>query len=1224
MKVVSDPRAQDLVTRPSSDDAGHNNVVLARDWRHLFDDWIRREGDRYFNQSEEGSSDDSSPVLITNPPPDLTTTFTFDFPVFYFTNETLRANITIDYLGNGPTVGAQVGYAKYRLLSADWSCIAACDYSGNMGNRTWRVLAVHGINQNVLWSTPPSPPPVPDTIEFEILMGAQFAMVMEVQQIFGVGVGQGNSIIAGDEEENQPVSLTHPKLKLIFNARQENGKSALIVGSDKELYRYWRYEDNDIVDNDVVEPAVVGTICEGVWLKIGDNFTVLNNHRWEAKNVNGYTVFNNGIDLPVSYHLNEFAVKPIKELREQGVTYVGTIEEVAGILVLADIGEIQDDYLEVVMENVQYGGFANAQEQWINRIHNRVMWGDPISPLRWGASVPGTIVAGSRYLEFQYRIDSLEQGDTVRIVGAGVDGADLITTLLYITETLGGDIYPRPVWVVADKAATSVAGAAVSKSDAAALIVGQFPVNDDTSAIIRLTRLGDRIVVAKQNGFVISEYTGRTDAPFSFLRVYSGEESLHWRWMIHELNDQLIYAGRDGFYTFDLVRRTPQLHPALSLCANIFIDAVGVASVSQDDVWMVNNGLTKEMWFMFPSQTDDKGICFDYNPRALGGQRCTTIGAHYESAAMIDKPQEGIARAPVDRMFLMGTSDGRLVQYLIDRTGPTGWQRRGANYPSILWSGVSDFNDEEHAKEFLRYLFLLASQSPNTSVEIQFWKADNANADLTQLPDSPITLSNPKVRNHIPLNYLAILLQERITVSGSANLRIRKRRWEIGITAEVGERIIDCAAAQAAAPSIYGTSDNLIATPATSVAYGTVAPPIYGTSDLVATPATSAASGTVGGGACAFELPDPMASASPSFFKGMAGTDFVDALWVSGFSDEMWGGSGLGYNGKSGNPYMSEDGKKVIVKGNSGGVLVVTRSDANAFTLESLNYGTAVDIEPGYTMSRAGMVAGNVRLPGFVYQAALWDNGVTSAPTLSPTIRKWNFISPDGLRLYGITSGYRAVERTIGGADVIIDAAEPAYDIVAMDHCGDTLIIDCDNDVRVYKKVLGVWTHTGTLADEAGSVVDYPGVIGCDGDGTIAFGNSGAGSFKIFKWDLSVAGTITGVLLGNVANRTGEQRLSGMARDGSIVVGWGINSSTDQTGLYWLASENYATAHLLHTYLNAQSASPAFSTAEGEYVILDNVVVSANGRHLFFRADKHYDFAPSDRGGYYAAVPLPT
>lgn len=587
---------------------------------------------------------------------------------------------------------------------------------------------------------------------------------------------------------------TDEAITLIFTAKQDNGKSALIVGTPTRLFRFWGYEDNNILEDGIVAAGVVGTITtDGIWLVLGTGmrdltkFTTLNAHRWEAKNINGYTIFNNGIDPPVSYHLNEFEVKPIKELREQGVSYVGTIEEVAGIPVFADIAQVVEGYLPTVLENVGYNGFANAQEQFINRVHYDVMWGDPISPLRWGSSLPGSMTAGSRYLTMDHLIfsdngdSSLSMGDTVRVVGAGINGGDLITTLLFKSTAL--------IWVCADKAVTTVASAAVSKSDAAALIAGHYEVKDDTSAVVRLSRLGDRLVLAKADGFVIGEYTGLAAAPFSFQRVYTGQEGVHWRWTLTELNSKIIYAGEHEFYSFDLVERVPRQHPPLSFCSNIFFEAVSVDEVSQDEVFVANNGLTKELWFVFPTQGLDKALALDYHPRQLGGNRCTTIGAAYTAAGMVDRPQAGIAHAPVEHWFLMGTSTGTLLQYEFDKTGPTGWQRLGANYTSELWSGKGDFGDEDHEKMFKSYLLLLASQSPNTAAQIQFWGGDNANGDFVQQVDSPVTFNNPKVVNQKPLGYMKHLMQERIIVTGSGNMRIRKRRWIVGTQGGVVARV---------------------------------------------------------------------------------------------------------------------------------------------------------------------------------------------------------------------------------------------------------------------------------------------------------------------------------------------------------------------------------------------------------------------------------------------------
>lgn len=65
-------------------------------------------------------------------------------------------------------------------------------------------------------------------------------------------------------------------------------------------------------------------------------------HRWEAVDISGYTIFNNGADLLQVFRLEWDAVRPLYELREQGVARVGTICNFFGILMLADITDIFD------------------------------------------------------------------------------------------------------------------------------------------------------------------------------------------------------------------------------------------------------------------------------------------------------------------------------------------------------------------------------------------------------------------------------------------------------------------------------------------------------------------------------------------------------------------------------------------------------------------------------------------------------------------------------------------------------------------------------------------------------------------------------------------------------------------------------------------------------------------------------------------------------------------
>ena len=77
----------------------------------------------------------------------------------------------------------------------------------------------------------------------------------------------------------------------------------------------------------------------GYWIVIGSGYSTAGK-RWETVSINGYMVFNNGVDLLCTYRVEEMSVVPIYELREQGVAAVGTISEINGILMCGDITEI--------------------------------------------------------------------------------------------------------------------------------------------------------------------------------------------------------------------------------------------------------------------------------------------------------------------------------------------------------------------------------------------------------------------------------------------------------------------------------------------------------------------------------------------------------------------------------------------------------------------------------------------------------------------------------------------------------------------------------------------------------------------------------------------------------------------------------------------------------------------------------------------------------------------
>lgn len=98
----------------------------------------------------------------------------------------------------------------------------------------------------------------------------------------------------------------------------------------------------------------------GSWKLIGSGFSPLG-HRWEALNLNGYTVLNNGVDLPMTYRVEEDSVFPIYELRENGIAYCGTIAMLNDILLLGDVTQIDEDRIATVLSHTSSGAITGSQ-----------------------------------------------------------------------------------------------------------------------------------------------------------------------------------------------------------------------------------------------------------------------------------------------------------------------------------------------------------------------------------------------------------------------------------------------------------------------------------------------------------------------------------------------------------------------------------------------------------------------------------------------------------------------------------------------------------------------------------------------------------------------------------------------------------------------------------------------------------------------------------------------
>ena len=246
-------------------------------------------------------------------------------------------------------------------------------------------------------------------------------------------------------------------IELVHMIRRTNGQTAIIVAqktaTDYKFYKYTGRDDMRYVlgrddDNDGTiessEPYIQTSdsyfsTAPVSWKLIGSGYSHKGN-RWEAVNINGYTIFNNGYDLPFAYRIEWEEVKPLNNLREAGIVNVGSITEYNGILLLSDVTELEE--VEYWFSNPDkivgsswnpYGIVTNVNT---NRYHNRLIWSQINEPEKFGAAIKGSITANQLGVTLKYKDygEGFSVGQQVTITGAGTAGGNLTATITEISK----------------------------------------------------------------------------------------------------------------------------------------------------------------------------------------------------------------------------------------------------------------------------------------------------------------------------------------------------------------------------------------------------------------------------------------------------------------------------------------------------------------------------------------------------------------------------------------------------------------------------------------------------------------------------------------------------------------------------------------------------------------------------------------------------------------------
>lgn len=595
------------------------------------------------------------------------------------------------------------------------------------------------------------------------------------------------SYTSGYPETTSPITLVHM-------ARRPNGDVALVVGTDTTLYRFRGSDDERYSNQDSDSPLAsdyfkndngdyVPPAYQTNWITIGSGFTSAANgaKRWQAVNLNGYAVFNNGVDLPVTYRVEDSVTIPIYELREAGVASVGCISSYNGILMLGDITEI------VALDNwkatpTPYETVTSATR----RNHARLIWSQINYPRKFAASNKGNTTAESTILVMDHAVKSYNTGDQITVIGAGINGGNLTST---ITSVSGTTVF------LADRASTTATSAIVSQTAEASSIVGYEDIEDDGSGIINMAPLQNSLIIYKDTSIFVAEYTGKITAPFRFRLIkIPDSKSLYYKNTLIAVKESMhIYAGRDNFYAFDLSARGPRELTSGRAVKDLLY---GVADITKtDDVFAADNALTNEIWFGLPShEGKDKVICFDYLLNTV-----STTATDISSAASIKKPP-----SEDQNWFIMGNRNGVVLRYGLTNETQSLWSdekaiyyREGeanpydgvkSEYTSTIKSGLSDFGDSYNEKDMRAYVVQLASQQENEqengedgpTLDVKLYGYENPYDESTTLTGAtPYQITKPKGQNLIPVFFRQHLFQDEIAVSGTTNVRLAGRIFDV-------------------------------------------------------------------------------------------------------------------------------------------------------------------------------------------------------------------------------------------------------------------------------------------------------------------------------------------------------------------------------------------------------------------------------------------------------------
>lgn len=347
-----------------------------------------------------------------------------------------------------------------------------------------------------------------------------------------------------------------------------------------------------------------------------------------------------------------------------------------------------------------------------------------------------------------------------------------------------------------------------------------FP--EDGSRILKMAKLGDKLMVYRQTGY-IAITRGNTQSPFFFEERYRGERVADFRNTVISLNEERqMFVGFNGAYFITPSSVEPQPMPTFMNGPEFWRN---VTKEKSEHVFAIENGLTQEAMIIAPiglrerngiSELDWGVVAFDLIYGTL-----STIDSTFTAAATIF-PSEKIT----SRWFLLAThvvsdlsaSSGVYTDSEEAVTGATPgarimrygygpaeggygphriFSRDGADYASRITFGKTDFNNRFSEKNLRSYLIHLsdafpdegyAGYMPSDYVASDYLKSAEASVSVATFSSAPdikedeVTelLSDMGTQNMVPLFARGNYFQDSVSIIGrDVGFKLTGRTFEV-------------------------------------------------------------------------------------------------------------------------------------------------------------------------------------------------------------------------------------------------------------------------------------------------------------------------------------------------------------------------------------------------------------------------------------------------------------